>query len=83
MMARGEWEGQEERYPNLLLKLEDRNRKRWRCDAPPNSLKDSNANPKVKTTKEERIEVHSLGRNTSRVRRVCWNFEIGTRMSDK
>jgi len=27
MMAGGEWEGQEERYLNPLLKLEDRNRK--------------------------------------------------------
>jgi hypothetical protein len=27
MMVGGEWEGQEERYPNFLLKLEDRSRK--------------------------------------------------------
>jgi hypothetical protein len=34
------------------------------CDAPPHSLKDSNASSKAKITKEERIEVHSLIGNT-------------------
>jgi hypothetical protein len=51
-------------------------------DAPPNSLKDSNANLKVKTTKEG-IGVCSLAYNTLGVKRACWRFEMGTRMSDK
>jgi hypothetical protein len=34
------------------------------CDAPSHSLKDSNANLKVKTTKEERVGVWSLVRST-------------------
>jgi len=54
-----------------------------KIDAPPNSLKDSNVNLKVKTTEEKGIEVHSLAHNTSRVRGACWNFEMGTKMSDK
>ncbi len=33
-------------------------------DAPLDSLMDSTASPKVKTTKGEGIEVHSLARNT-------------------
>ncbi len=33
-------------------------------DAPPNSLKDPYANPKVKTMKDERIGVSSLVHNT-------------------
>jgi hypothetical protein len=33
------------------------------CDAPPNSLKDSNASSKMKTTKE-RVKVHSLVHST-------------------
>jgi hypothetical protein len=40
-------------------------------DTPPNSLKDSSASSKVKTTKEEKIGVCSLARSTSRVREVC------------
>jgi hypothetical protein len=36
-------------------------------DAPPHSLKDSNANPKVETTKEKRVRVCSLARNISRI----------------
>jgi hypothetical protein len=51
-------------------------------DALPNSLKDSNVSPKVKTMKEG-IGVHFLVCNTSTVRRVCWRFGMGTRMSDK
>jgi hypothetical protein len=54
-----------------------------KIDAPPNSLKDSNVNVKVKTIEEKRIEVHSLAHNTSGVRGACCNFEMGTRMSDK
>jgi hypothetical protein len=38
-------------------------------DAPPNSLKDSNASPKVKTTKEERARIHSLIYNTLGVKK--------------
>ncbi len=37
-------------------------------DAPPNSLKNSNVNLKVKIVEEKRVGVHSLIRNTSRVR---------------
>jgi len=40
-------------------------------DAPPNSLKDSNACPKVKTLKEKGVGVCSLNCNISRVRRAC------------
>jgi hypothetical protein len=38
----------------------------YSIDEPPNSLIDSNANPKVKTTKEG-IRVHSFIHNTSGV----------------
>jgi hypothetical protein len=51
-------------------------------DAPPNSLKDSNIGPKVKTTKEKKVGVHSLVRKTFGVKRACWSYEMGTRMSD-
>ncbi len=40
-------------------------------DAPPNSLKNSNACPKVKTMKEKGVGVHSLDCNTSGVRGAC------------
>ncbi len=36
----------------------------------------------MKTTKE-RIRAHSLVRNTSRVRRVCWSSKMGTKKNDK
>jgi hypothetical protein len=36
-------------------------------DAPPDSLKDSNASPKVETIKEEGVGVYSLARNTLKV----------------
>jgi hypothetical protein len=36
-------------------------------DAPPHSLKDSNVNPKMKTTEEEGIGVRSLIHNTLKV----------------
>jgi hypothetical protein len=39
-------------------------------DAPPSSLKDSNASLKMKTTKEEKNGVRSLARNTLGVRGV-------------
>jgi len=51
-------------------------------NAPPNSLKDSNANPKVKTMKEEGLGVCSLILNTSGVKRACWSSEMKTKMSD-
>jgi tRNA U55 pseudouridine synthase TruB len=37
-------------------------------DAPPQSLKDSNASLKVKTTEKKGVEVRSLARNISRVK---------------
>jgi hypothetical protein len=37
-------------------------------DAPPHSLKYSNANPKVETIEEEKVEVCFLVHNTSRVK---------------
>jgi hypothetical protein len=40
-------------------------------DAPPNSLKNSNANPKVKITKEKRVGACSLARITYGVRGIC------------
>jgi hypothetical protein len=36
----------------------------YNINAPPHSLKDSNASPKVKTIKEKGIGVHSLMHNT-------------------
>jgi len=50
-------------------------------DAPPNSLKDSNANLKVKTMKG--VGVCSLVHNTSGVRRTCWSSGMRARMNDK
>jgi hypothetical protein len=32
---------------------------------------------------EEGIKVRSLAYNTSRVRKACWSFGMGTKMSDK
>jgi len=40
-------------------------------DAPPNSLKDSNANPKVKITEEKKIGVHFLVCDTLGVKEAC------------
>jgi len=40
-------------------------------DAPPNSLKDSNANPKVKIKEKKEVRVRFLVHNTSRVRGAC------------
>jgi hypothetical protein len=51
-------------------------------DAFPNSLKDSNVSPKVKTMKEG-VGVHFLVCNTSRVRWACWSFGMGVMMNDK
>jgi hypothetical protein len=52
-------------------------------DAPPNSFIDSNANPKVKTTKKERVGAHSLTHNTSRVKKACWSSKIWIRLNEK
>jgi hypothetical protein len=49
----------------------------------PNSLKDSNASPKMKITKEERVGARSLTHSTFGVRRACWSSRMGTRMNDK
>jgi len=51
-------------------------------DTPPNSLKDSNASPKVKITEEEKFGVHSLACSNSGVRRACWSSRMGIRRSD-
>jgi hypothetical protein len=40
-------------------------------DAPPNSLKDSNANPKMKRSEEEGIGAFSLIRNIFGVKGAC------------
>jgi hypothetical protein len=50
-------------------------------DASPNSVKNSNVNPKVKTV--EGIKVFSLIHSTSRVKKACWSFRMGTKMNDK
>jgi hypothetical protein len=52
-------------------------------DVTPNSLKNSNVSLKVKTMKEEGVEVCSLVRNTSKVKGVCWGSGMGIRTSDK
>ncbi len=54
-------------------------------DAPPSSLMDSTASPKMKTTKEEKIGVRSLARNTQGVeghsRTLGWGLRRLTRKS--
>jgi hypothetical protein len=50
-------------------------------DTPPNSLKDSNASPKVKTT--QGVRVCSLSCSTLGVRRAYWNSGMGNRTNDK
>jgi hypothetical protein len=52
-------------------------------NAPPNSLKDSNASLKVKKMKEKKISVHSLIHNTSGVRNACLNSRMGIRKTNK
>ncbi len=49
----------------------------WKIDTPPNSWKDSNVNPKVKTTEEKGVRAHSLVRRTFGVRRVFWSSMMG------
>jgi len=51
-------------------------------DAPPNSLKDSNVNLKMKIMKEG-VGVWFFIHNTTRVKKVCWSSKIRTKMSDK
>ncbi len=58
------------------------NGKIFNIDAPPNSLKDSNASPKVKTMKKI-VGVCSLIHNTSRVKGVCWSSRMGSKTSYK
>ncbi len=53
------------------------------CDAPPNSLMDSIANPKVMTTKRGGVGARSLARNILGVEKACWSFRMGTRKIDK
>ncbi len=48
-------------------------------DTPPHS----NASLKVKTLEEKGIGVHSLIRNTSKVKWVCWSFGVKTKTNDK
>jgi hypothetical protein len=48
----------------------------------PHSLKDSNANSEMKTSKEE-VGVRSLVHNIPGVRRACWISEMGNKMRDK
>jgi len=52
------------------------------CKPPPNSLKNSNVNPKMKTIKEI-VGACSLAHNTLGVKRACWSFRMGTKKSDK
>ncbi len=52
-------------------------------DAPPNSLINSNASPKVKTMEEEKVGAHSITCNIFGVRRMCWSFRMGIRTNDK
>jgi hypothetical protein len=51
-------------------------------DAPPNSLENSNVNPKVKISKEG-VGVRSLAHNILGVKGAYWNFEMGIITSDK
>jgi hypothetical protein len=52
-------------------------------NTPSNFLKNSNVNPKVKITKEEGIEIHSLICNTTGVKGVCWSSRMGTRTNSQ
>jgi hypothetical protein len=44
---------------------------------PPNSLKDSNANFKMKTMEEKKFGVHSLACSSSGVQKACWSSGMG------
>jgi hypothetical protein len=54
-----------------------------KVDTPPNSLKDSNVNLKVKIVEEKGVGVCSLVCNTSKVGRPCWSFRMGTKMNSQ
>jgi hypothetical protein len=54
---------------NLGIKHVDVSKPRY--DALPHPSKDSNVSLKVKTMKEEGVEVRFLARNTSKVKRAC------------
>jgi hypothetical protein len=56
---------------------------RRQIDAPPNFLKDSNVNLKVKTTEEEKVGIRSLVCSTPRIKGTCWSSKMGSKMSDK
>jgi hypothetical protein len=51
-------------------------------DAPPNSLKDLDANSKVKTTEKE-VGVCSLSHSTWGVKGACWSFGMGNRTNSQ
>jgi hypothetical protein len=51
----------------------------WFSDAPPNSLKDSNANSKMKIMKEKGVGVCFLIHNTSGVKRMSGTPKWGLR----
>jgi hypothetical protein len=46
-------------------------------------MKDSNANPKVKTTKEEKNRARYFVCSTFRIKGVCWSSGMGIKTSDK
>ncbi len=52
-------------------------------DAPPHSLKYSNANPKVETFEKGEVGVRSLICNILGGRKARWNCGMGIRTSDK
>jgi hypothetical protein len=51
----------------------------YNIDAPPHSLKNSNASPKMKTTKEKGIGVHFLMHNISKVEGYARALKWGLR----
>jgi hypothetical protein len=52
-------------------------------DTPPNSLKDSNVNPKMETTEKKGVWVCSLVRSILGVKGACQNFGMGIKTSDR
>jgi hypothetical protein len=52
-------------------------------DTPPNSLKDSYVNPKVKTMEGKGVGVRSLAYNTLGVKGACWNVGMSIRMNSQ
>jgi hypothetical protein len=51
-------------------------------DAPPNSLKDSNASSKVKITEKNNSGTLFNSQHFG-IRGACWNFEMGIKMNNK